>query len=406
MLSSIPENVSKELTIPKDVLNSFELKDELNPNLWDGFNLKPSIRIRLIKVANDFFKELNLDPNIKLKDILFTGSLANYNWSKFSDIDLHLVLDFSQVKASEQIKDDFFHLQKSTWNDKHDIKLFGFPIEIYAQDIKHKLTATAIYSVKRDKWILKPQRETFKLSKKNLKAKAERFIEHLKDLKDDYQNERYDIAIAKADRLKDKIKTYRLSGLANGGEFSLENLVFKVLRRTPYMDILSDIKANAYDKMMSLNETEGLMSEGQVFDFQQAPSNESTILYDFKTDSLSYQVVFTRDPKNPEIYDLDFWSRDHDVDARVNKGLSDANSILATLNEITYDAVKKFKIPIIAFNGITDRKEHSQGKSAETSIRTEMYIRYIKQNHPSAKITIEGNQAYVDMKSVFPQFFK
>jgi predicted nucleotidyltransferase len=254
MLMSIPENVSKELSIPKDVLNSFELRDELNPNLWDNFSLKPSIRIRLLKVANDFFKELKLPPNVGLKDVLFTGSLANFNWSKFSDIDLHLVLDFSQVEAPQQMKDDFFYLQKTQWNENHDIKLFGYPIEIYTQDLSQKLTATAIYSVKRDKWILKPKREEFKLSKKNIKAKAESFIRNLQDIKDDYNNQKYQSAIDKADSLKDKIKNYRLSGLDKGGEFSLENLVFKVLRRTPFMDILSDIKANAYDKLLSLNE--------------------------------------------------------------------------------------------------------------------------------------------------------
>lgn len=252
--NSISDNISKEVKIPSEVLNSFAIKNELNPKIWEGNKLKPIVRTKLVKIANDFFEELNLPENVKLKDIIFTGSLANFNWSKFSDIDLHIVLDFDTIKGDDNFKEDFFYAQKSLWNQSHDITVYDYPVELYAQDLKAKLIATAVYSVKNDKWVLEPKREEFKVNKKLIKQKADRFIDRLKIIKNDYEKGDLQSVIDRVKILKDKIKKYRTSGLEDNGEFSIENLVFKTLRRTPFMDILDSYKAKAYDKLMSVKE--------------------------------------------------------------------------------------------------------------------------------------------------------
>ena len=94
--NSISDNISKEVKVPSDVLNSFKVKDTLEPQIWQNDTLNPNVRTQLVKIATDFYEGLNLPPEVKMKDIIFTGSLANYNWSKFSDVDLHIVLDFSK----------------------------------------------------------------------------------------------------------------------------------------------------------------------------------------------------------------------------------------------------------------------------------------------------------------------
>ncbi len=252
--NSISDNIAKEVSIPNDVLNSFKIKDTLEPQIWQNEKLNATVKSKLMKIATDFYNGLKLPSEVKMKDVIFTGSLANYNWSKFSDVDLHIVLDFSQLEGGDQFKEDFFWAQKALWNQEHNITIFDYPIEIYAQDIKAKLVATAVYSVKFDKWVLKPERENFKINKKVIKNKAERFIERLKDIRDDYKAKDYQNVVDKVAALKDKIKKYRTAGLDNGGEFSIENLVFKVLRRTPFMDILDSYKAKAYDTLMSVEE--------------------------------------------------------------------------------------------------------------------------------------------------------
>ena len=252
--NSISDNIAKEVSIPNDVLNSFKIKDSLEPQIWQNEKLNATVKSKLMKIATDFYNGLKLPSEVKMKDVIFTGSLANYNWSKFSDVDLHIVLDFSQLEGGDQFKEDFFWAQKALWNQEHNITIFDYPVEIYAQDIKAKLVATAVYSVKFDKWILKPEYENFKINKKVIKNKAEMFIERLKDIRDDYKSKDYQSVVDKVAALKDKIKKYRTAGLDNGGEFSIENLVFKVLRRTPFMDILDSYKAKAYDTLMSVEE--------------------------------------------------------------------------------------------------------------------------------------------------------
>jgi len=254
LADTIDANMGKEVTIPKDVLDSFKIKDTLNQDIWTNDVLNPKVRAKLIRVAMDFFKDLNLPLSVKIKDIIFTGSLANFNWSKYSDIDLHIVIDFNQFDAEPQFVEDYFYAQKSIWNQEHDITVFNYPVELYVQNVNDNLVATAVYSVGKDKWLKKPHREKFNLDKTAIKAKANAFIHKLRDIRQDYQDHQYQSVVDKVTKLKDKIKAMRNAGLERGGEFSLENLVFKTLRRTPFMDVLDSFKAKAYDTLMSVSE--------------------------------------------------------------------------------------------------------------------------------------------------------
>jgi len=254
LASTIDDNISKEANIPKDVLNSFKIKDNLNQDIWSEDKLNPKIKKKLINIAKDFLKDIELPKGIKINDIIFTGSLANYNWSKFSDIDLHIVIDFKQFEADEKMVEDYFYAQKSIWNQEHDITVFDYPVELYVQDVNHELVANAVYSVLRDKWLKKPKREEFDVDRKAIKDSAEKYIHYLKDIRQDYKDKHYQKVIDKVTKLKNKIKNMRKAGLESGGEYSHENLVFKVLRRTQFMDILDSFKSKAYDNLMSISE--------------------------------------------------------------------------------------------------------------------------------------------------------
>ena len=79
-----------------DPIKSFRLKDELNPKIWDGFDLDQEVRENLLTIAQDFYNSTELTAEIK--DVVLTGSLANYNWSeKYSDYDLHILIDFRDI---------------------------------------------------------------------------------------------------------------------------------------------------------------------------------------------------------------------------------------------------------------------------------------------------------------------
>ena len=248
------KDVDKEITISKDVMNSFNVKPELNPEIWLDEKLFPEIKQVLIRIAKDFFKKLNLPQEMKLKDVLLVGSLANYNWSKFSDIDLHLVTDFSAFEDQEVLK-TYFDNAKNLWNQTHGIDIKGYPVEIYVQDVPEKLHASAIYSIPNEKWILKPDKKKITIDKTTIKRKVQMFIDKLRDIKNNYDSKEFQDVVDKSEKLRDNIKKMRSAGLEKGGEYSLENLIFKVLRRTDYIEVLDSYKVKAYDQLVSVNET-------------------------------------------------------------------------------------------------------------------------------------------------------
>lgn len=254
MYESIIKTIDQDLKVPKNVLDSFMIKDNLNPEIWENETLTPKVKAQLLKIAKNFFKGLKLSPSIKMKDVLMVGSLANYNWSKFSDIDLHIVVDFSQFNEDEDFIKQYFDAEKNLWNLKHDIKVFGYDVEIYVQELKEKLAASAVYSIPNDKWIVKPEKVKFKLDKQLIKRKVEKIFHKLENIKNDYEDQKYQNVIDKIDDLKDIIKKSRQSGLEKGGEFSTENIIFKVLRRTDFMEILDNYKNKAYDLGVTVNE--------------------------------------------------------------------------------------------------------------------------------------------------------
>jgi len=252
--NSLDDNITKEIIIPKDVLDSFKIKDTLNPQIWIEGVLNPKVKDKLLKIATDFYTDLELPSEVQIKDIIFTGSLANFNWSKFSDIDLHIIIDFKLIDGDPQMIQDFFREKKTTWSIDHDIKIFGYPVEMYIQDKHAKHISSAIYSILNDKWLIIPKHEKFKLDKDAVKRKAKLFVNQLRSIKKAYVNNDYKLVLKMATHLKHKIKQMRNAGLESGGEFSLENIVFKTLRRTPFMDQLDSFKNKAYDEIVSINE--------------------------------------------------------------------------------------------------------------------------------------------------------
>jgi hypothetical protein len=253
--SNLDLNLNIATKIPNDVLNSFNIKPNLNPNIWNNLELNPDVKTKILQIVEGFLLDLEIPQDIVVKDILITGSLANYNWSKFSDLDVHIVLDYNQFDVKPEILGNYFYANKTIWSDEHDIKMFDFPIELYVQNLNHKMESKGVYSVLKDKWIQNPTKEEFTLDKNKIKTKANDFIYKLKDIKQDFDDKKFDKVIDKTKKLKAKIKQMRNAGLERGGEFSLENIVFKTLRRINFMDVINSLKNKAYDTSMSITKT-------------------------------------------------------------------------------------------------------------------------------------------------------
>lgn len=246
-------NTITELIKPNDVnLSSFLNKNQLNPEIWENEKkIKLSVKKKLLKIANDFIDFLDL-PWIEIKDITITGSLANYNWSKFSDIDLHILIDYNDINENEELVEDYLHSKRKLWNNTHNIKIHGFEVEVYAQNINEEHYSTGIYSLDDNKWLVKPDKTPPKLDKKLIKIKTSKLINKIDEIIELYYSEEYGDVLIEYEKIWDKIKKLRKSGLEREGEFSYENIVFKVLRRSGYIDKLIEIKNKSYDILNSM----------------------------------------------------------------------------------------------------------------------------------------------------------
>jgi hypothetical protein len=234
-------------------LTGFKMQDNLNPKVWDkNDKLRPEIRKTLLKIADDYFNSLEL-PGVDIEDVTLTGSLANYNWSQYSDVDLHMLIDYKEVPVDENLVQDFLKTKSTAWNQNHDIKIYGYDVELYVQDISEEHVSTGVYSILNNEWIRHPEKKPIKVDDINVKLKSERIMDSIDDLYEEMKDSKnYDDVVLKSDKIKDKIKKMRQAGLDKAGEFSVENMVFKVLRRNGMLERLSDIKTVAYDKSVTL----------------------------------------------------------------------------------------------------------------------------------------------------------
>ena len=236
-------------------LSSFKIKETLNPKIFDREQqMYKEIRKRLLMIADDFFETLDIGY-VEISDIILTGSLANFNWSRFSDVDLHILLDFGDVDENEELVRSYFNSKKNLWNEKHNITVKGYDVELYVQDQDEPHVASGVYSVLWDKWNVKPERENFQIDNKRIKEKANSLIDTIKHFFELYKGGDYDKLIRSIKTLKEKIKKMRQTGLDREGEYSYENITFKVLRRMEFLDKLSELETLAYDKSLTLDES-------------------------------------------------------------------------------------------------------------------------------------------------------
>ena len=247
------ENWRKYLTeLDNFDLSTFKLKESLSPEIWTNETLKPEIAQKLMEITNDFWNGLNL-KHVDIVDIIITGSIANYNWTKMSDIDLHILVNFADVDENIELVEAYFRNVRANWNRTHDIRIKGHEVEMYVQEASEPHVSTGVYSLFRDEWETTPAYQEVAIDEAQVVRKADCLMDLIDDVKEVYEAGKYVEAHEEAKRLMSKIRIFRRCGLEHGGEFSPENLAFKVLRRNGYLGKLVDIRSNSYDYMMSLN---------------------------------------------------------------------------------------------------------------------------------------------------------
>jgi hypothetical protein len=241
----------KEVIEPEAVdVSSIQMNDELSPLIWDSDNLKPDVRKTLLLNAKRFIEFCDME-NMKFSDIMLTGSMANYNYNENSDIDVHIIMDFSQISTNKEFVGDFFKIKKQLWAENLPIKIKGHDVEMYFQDVNDPHHSTGTYSIIDNEWILKPIKKIININSGAVQLKAADLMNAIDDLETNKNKKDF---LKKHKILKDKIKKYRQSGLEKGGEYSVENLAFKILRNSGYLKRMMDIKNDYLTQELSLDE--------------------------------------------------------------------------------------------------------------------------------------------------------
>lgn len=254
----VNENQEDEINAKDISLNSFKPKDSLNPKIWENNKLKSKIRRKLLKIAENFWNGLEIKW-ASPKDYILTGSICNYNWSKYSDIDLHILIDYSKIDKRTDFVKEFFNSVKNEYNQKHkELTIMGYPIELYVQDTKEENASTGVYSLNKNEWIKEPDKNNFNdfvADDKRTKEKSAKVMTLIDDIYDKYKKEKDIKKINKmylrAKHLKDKIVNGRRTGLSKNGELDINNICFKIYRRSGHLEKLSNMITSMEDKINS-----------------------------------------------------------------------------------------------------------------------------------------------------------
>jgi len=231
----------------KDFKTTLKYNNELNSKFWQKEILKSNVRSALMDIAKKWAEFSNI-PTSSIKDIILVGGNANFNYTKYSDLDLHLLVDKKQIANCPDLLDDYLKDKKQLWSLTHDITIYGHDVELYAQDVSDPTPRNqGCYSIKTNKWISKPVKEIVNLKDPLIKQKVKSFADRI-----DY------LINAKSDdhealnKIKTKLREMRSSSIRRGGEFALENLIFKELRNLGFIDKLSKYITQIQDQSLSL----------------------------------------------------------------------------------------------------------------------------------------------------------
>ena len=227
------------------LLEDLEKYEKLNPKLWSEDNkLLPEVSEKIKEIVSQFIEEIrDNDIPLNVLDAQLVGSNASFNYTKDSDLDVHVVADIEDASCDPALLAILYTYFKNNFNEKYNISIHGVPIELYVEDINSLAVSNGRYSVYRDEWIKFPEIQDipeFDISKD---------IEPYKD--------RYDQIIADrdgdaAERFWDSLKLLRKDSIAVDGEYSTGNLIFKEFRSRGWIERLKELINSEKSKELSL----------------------------------------------------------------------------------------------------------------------------------------------------------
>lgn len=211
---------------------TLELHNELNPNIWDDNKLRSDVRNKIFNIVNEFKSYIDIPINII--DVQLVGSNCNYNYTKYSDLDIHIIINFDELSNNVDLMQTLFNAEKTNFNKDYDININGVNCEIYVEDVRSSAVSNGVYSVMQDCWIVFPKKTT----NITIPDYSDLFLQYKILVKNALSDN--DVDEEQINDIINKLYLLRKNGLAQKGEFSKGNLVFKEIRNLGLLDKLKD----------------------------------------------------------------------------------------------------------------------------------------------------------------------
>jgi ribosomal protein L35AE/L33A len=219
----------------------FEQHNELNPLLWQGEELRPEVKMALLKIAKDFVEYVEVP--FKVEDLVLTGSQLGYYYTKHSDLDLHIIVDFNTVDCDREAA-ELFDTKRLLYKKQYDISIHGVPVEVYIEDSNFP-AVSATYSLGSGGWRVKPDSQPEEIDREEIIRMSKIWSTVIGKAieSNDLETGRKTIKM---------LRNYRKLGLKQTGEYGIENLVYKTLRNSKIIEKLMKMIGDLHDQSLSI----------------------------------------------------------------------------------------------------------------------------------------------------------
>ena len=230
-LRELNESISQLVTVNR----------QLNPKIWNGDELDLEVSAKLEQIAEAFVKFIGIE--LAVTDYTITGSNANYTWTEHSDLDLHIIVKGTVTDAEREL----YNSKKALWAEQHTITVKGLPVECYVQGEEEEHHSTGVFSIAKDRWLVEPKKIKPEVDDSAVERKKDSIIHDIETalLSRDLERMR---------RVKERVTEMRKAGLERAGEWSVENLVFKILRNLGLIDQITEKIRELEDSELSLEQ--------------------------------------------------------------------------------------------------------------------------------------------------------
>ena len=250
--------IANELVMKESLTEDIEKHDQLNSKLWnEDKTLKDEVREKIMEIVDKFLEQLEEDEiKIDVEDIKIVGSNCSYNYTKDSDLDIHIVTNTKDLGSEANLYPVIYDKYKSLFNSKYEINFYGIPVEVYVETSDTKLEearkdsalrSNGIYSVLKNKWIKEPELEIIpEINEEDIKEEFNKWADKVANVTKSRQ-------VEEIENFFEELYEMRKDSIAKDGEYGIGNLVFKELRNNLFLDDLKDLKNDLISAELSLN---------------------------------------------------------------------------------------------------------------------------------------------------------